>query len=613
MNGRASQGGSRGDHHPAGDRAAHARVHDVVPQRRAAGPAQAGDAGHPRDVSASSSSRERRCALLREHGVHVDEATQVAKFPPDLVLAAMATAPRTFTLGARDASCDIAVGDGSTYCTTDGCGVEIVDFATRRAPRRRPRPTSRTSRACRTTSAASPSGGRRSAPATAARRRSCTSSTPAGTTPSSTCRAWCNGEREARYAVEMATVDRRRAPRSSAAGPSMSDLIGTISPLVVDKDGIEAALVFAEAGMPVVLRDHADPRHDGAGHQGRRLRARLPPSSSPRPCCCSSRSPGAPVLGSIMQSCADPRTGDFVSFPLDERGALPGHRARRITGACRPSRPPAAPTRPRRAPGRPASRRRWTSRSRLRRAASCCPRIGLVNVYTLFYPEHLILGDDIYHRARYALMDIDLRRRGARARRDRRGGARRALPRPQAHPRAHARGDGPGGHASAQARGRRLPRSRRGRAREGGVALARVPAGAARGRRSGRAADVLAAADAELRGEPADTGAARVARRPDTRAKGVRPGRRCRMAGDGRRCDGTGDRGAPRGAHGRARRQGQRGEPRRHGALRHQRRRRLRRVGVRAAAHGEAAAPRPRAWRSRSGTRATTRRASWPA
>ena len=35
------------------------------------------------------------------------------------------------------------------------------------------------------------------------------------------------------------------------------------------------------------------------------------------------------------------------------------------------------------------------------------PSIGLVNVYTLFSPEHLILGDDIYHRARYAVMDID--------------------------------------------------------------------------------------------------------------------------------------------------------------------------------------------------------------
>ena len=69
--------------------------------------------------------------LLAEAGVRVDRASQVATFPPDLVLAAMATAPRRFTLGARDASCDISVGDGRTYCTTDGCGVEIIDFSTR--------------------------------------------------------------------------------------------------------------------------------------------------------------------------------------------------------------------------------------------------------------------------------------------------------------------------------------------------------------------------------------------------------------------------------------------------------------------------------------------------
>ncbi len=44
------------------------------------------------------------------------------------------------------ATCSIA--DDTTYCTTDGCGVEIVDFGHGRAARRRPRPTSRASRAC---------------------------------------------------------------------------------------------------------------------------------------------------------------------------------------------------------------------------------------------------------------------------------------------------------------------------------------------------------------------------------------------------------------------------------------------------------------------------------
>ena len=34
--------------------------------------------------------------------------------------------------------------------------------------------------------------------------------------------------------------------------------------------------------------------------------------------------------------------------------------------------------------------------------------IGLAKAYTLLYPEHLILGDDIYRRARFAVMDIDI-------------------------------------------------------------------------------------------------------------------------------------------------------------------------------------------------------------
>ena len=42
----------------------------------------------------------------------------------------MATAPRYFDLGARDPSCAFSIADDTTYCTSDGCGVEIVDFDT---------------------------------------------------------------------------------------------------------------------------------------------------------------------------------------------------------------------------------------------------------------------------------------------------------------------------------------------------------------------------------------------------------------------------------------------------------------------------------------------------
>ena len=62
--------------------------------------------------------------------------------------------------------------------------------------------------------------------------------------------AMVQGEELARHAVEMA-----RAVAGGAAElrrrPVMSDLIGTVSPLINDKDGVEAGLVFAEAGVPV--------------------------------------------------------------------------------------------------------------------------------------------------------------------------------------------------------------------------------------------------------------------------------------------------------------------------------------------------------------------------
>ena len=81
------------------------------------------------------------------------------------------------------------------------------------------------------------------------------------------------GETLARAAVEMATAVAGGAEELRRR-PVMSDLIGTVSPLLHDKDGIEAGLVFAEAGDPGLLRHHAQPRHDGAGHQGRRVRRR---------------------------------------------------------------------------------------------------------------------------------------------------------------------------------------------------------------------------------------------------------------------------------------------------------------------------------------------------
>ena len=341
--------------------------------------------------------------LLEEAGAVVDHATEVAKLPPDLVLEAMARAPRRFALGARDASCDIAVGDGRTYCTTDGCGVEIVDFQTRE---RRLSTKADLEDVTRLQDALSsiafwwPTLSAGDCGETAQLHE-----LGAGWTNTvKHLQGMVNGEREARYAVEMATVIAGSAEELRRR-PVLSDLIGTVSPLVVDKDGIEAALVFAEAGVPVAwvtmptLGTTAPATKAGAFALGS---AELVAASV----VLQLASPGAPVLHSTMQSWADPRSGNFVSFPLDGRTRALGTELAHHWGV--PAESAACGT-DSAVPGT------WQSgveealdlAQAAQEGSDLMPSIGLVNVYTLFYPEHLILGDDIYQRARYSVMDIE--------------------------------------------------------------------------------------------------------------------------------------------------------------------------------------------------------------
>jgi trimethylamine--corrinoid protein Co-methyltransferase len=346
---------------------------------------------------------EKALDLLAEHGVRVDRAAQIAKFPPEIVLAAMAQAPRRFTLGARDARCEIPVGDGNTYCTTDGSGVEIVDFETRERRKSTKADVADVTRIQDYLSSIAFWW-----PTVSAGDYGETSQLhelDAGWNNTvKHLQGMVNGEREARYAVEMATVI-AGGPEELRRRPVLSDLIGTISPLVIDKDGIEAALVFAEAGVPVTfvtmptLGTTAPATKAGAYALGS---AELVAATV----LLQLAHPGALVLHSIMQSWADPRSGNFVSFPQDGRGRALGTELAHHWGVpaesatCGTDSP---------VPGT------WQAGveealdfvQAAQEGSDLLPSIGLVNVYTLFYPEHIILGDDIYQRARYAIMDIE--------------------------------------------------------------------------------------------------------------------------------------------------------------------------------------------------------------
>lgn len=340
--------------------------------------------------------------ILEEAGARVDRAAGVARLQPDLVLAAMARAPRRFALGARDPACDLAVGDGRTYCTTDGCGVEIVDVQTRERRRSTKADLAGVTRLQDALSSISFWW-----PTVSAGDYGETSQLhelDAGWNNTvKHLQGMVNGEREARYAVEMATVIAGSAEELRRR-PVLSDLIGTISPLVVDRDAIEAALVFAAAGVPVTwvtmptLGTTAPATKAGAYALGS---AELVAATV----VLQLASPGAPVLHSTMQSWADPRSGDFVSFPLDGRARALGTELAHHWGvpaesaACGTDSP---------VPGtwQAGVEEALDLAQAVQEGSELLPSIGLVDTYTLFSPEHLILGDDIYHRARYAVQDI---------------------------------------------------------------------------------------------------------------------------------------------------------------------------------------------------------------
>jgi trimethylamine--corrinoid protein Co-methyltransferase len=209
----------------------------------------------------------------------------------------------------------------------------------------------------------------------------------------------------ARYAIEMGTViagDREELRRR----PVFSLVVCTIAPLAQDKEGIEGALVLAEAGVPVgflampTLGTTAPATLAGALAMGD---AEIISATV----LMQLASPGAPVFHSLMHAWADPRSGAYVGYPLDSRcrfaaveiahhwgmptlggafgtdSSLPGTWQSAVEVTLDPF---------------------WVGLT----GAELVTGIGLNETYTLLYPEAIVLDDDIYHRARYALVNMDV-------------------------------------------------------------------------------------------------------------------------------------------------------------------------------------------------------------
>ena len=343
--------------------------------------------------------------ILADHGAKVDVDSEVVRFPPDLVRRAVASAPRYFTMGARASGYDLHLQDGVTWFTTDGCGIATIDFDTREQRVSRKSDVGEMARVADYL----PSIGFYW-PMVSAQDHGLTAplhelDASFNNTVKHVQSETVMGAVPARYAIEMATV----ISGSGAAlreRPPFSDVICTIAPLVQDHAGIEAALVLAKAGIPVgflampTLGTTAPATLAGALAVG-------DAEVISGVVLLQLAYPGAPVFHSIMHAWADPRDGSYVSYSVDSRTRyapveMAHHWGLPSLGACYGTDAAVAGT--------------WQAAAEVGLdpvlAGLTSPEIvtgmGLNRTYTLLYPEGLILDDDIYQRARHALMALDL-------------------------------------------------------------------------------------------------------------------------------------------------------------------------------------------------------------
>jgi trimethylamine--corrinoid protein Co-methyltransferase len=343
--------------------------------------------------------------IYAEHGAQVDEGSRRVRLPPDVVLGALSQAPRFYTMGARILEFDLVLDGTATYCATDGCGTETIDFITHERRRSCKADVARMARVSDYLSSVGfywPIVSAGDYPATAPLHEIEASFT---NTVKHVQSETVMDKAMARYGLEMARVVAGNA-ENMRQRPPLSLLVCTIAPLALDDGGMEAALVFAGAGLPVGFMSMAN-----AGSTG--------PATIPGTIVLADAEivaaltliqmayPGAPVYHSLMPGLCHPRTADYVGSAWEAElfypvGAELAHMwgVPTLAGVFGTDAP---------APG-------WQSAADgatgLMLNALCgaetASGMGLLESCTLLYPEEILLDSDIYHRVRVVLSGLDI-------------------------------------------------------------------------------------------------------------------------------------------------------------------------------------------------------------
>lgn len=350
---------------------------------------------------------EKALQIYAEHGGRVDFSRQVVKLPPEIVMEAMSHAPRFYTMGGRQPAFDLKLDGKSLYCATDGCGVETIDFVTRQRRRSNKEDVATMARVSDYLSALSfywPIVSAQDYPETAPLHELDASF---NNTVKHVQSETIMGDWTARYAIEMADV-MAGSEQVRRQRPPLSLLVCSIAPLAQDRDGLESALRFAQAGLPIGFMSMVNIASTAPATIAGTLVTGDAEIVSAL-VLMQMAYPGAPVFHSLLPGSMHPHTGAYLSSTLEGSqlypiGAEMAHRwgVPTLAGIF----------------GTDAQVPGWQSAAEAESSLLLCALVGaetgsglgLVESCTLLYPESILLDADVYQRVRIEASRLDTSR-----------------------------------------------------------------------------------------------------------------------------------------------------------------------------------------------------------
>ena len=348
---------------------------------------------------------ERALRIFTKYGAHVDSEKQIVRLSPNLVLEAMSHAPRIYTLSGRAEGTDLTLDGTSSYFSTDGCGTETIDIETGEY-----RGSSKADVAMMAHVADYLSSISFYWPIVSAQDYGRVAplhelDASFNNTVKHIQSATIIGEQLAHYSLRMAEAI-AGSEENLRKRPPLSSLICTIAPLGQDKDGIEGAMVFAKAGVPVGFMAMPNIGSTSPATMGGALVVGNVEVVSAM-VLMQLVAPGAPVFHSLLASVMDPRSGNYIAsmsekylcnaaaVQLAHDWGVPS-----LGGAFSVDCPEPGTWKL----GRDSV---YTSLLTPLAGADMVEGLGLLRAATLLLPEQIIYDDEIYHTHRNLAEGID--------------------------------------------------------------------------------------------------------------------------------------------------------------------------------------------------------------